>query len=874
MGLRSHILWVDDDADMRQYVQRLLGGRYDVETVADGQAALEASRSRRPDLVLTKMMMPRLDGFELVRALRHEPATRSLPIILLLSRVGEEGPVEGLENEVDDYLIKPFSAQELTARIGLHLELARMRAEMTRRERTKREAEVAQARLREILNSSSDGVFVLDQEWRYKYVNPRAAALMERSPEELLGQSVMEQFPHIVGGPVYQKLHQALAEQKPIHFEFYDHLYQKWFENNFYPSPSGMTVLFRDVTERKRTEEALRSSEERFRNYFDLGLIGMAITSSTKRFIDVNHKICEILGYEREELLKMNWTELTHPEELDAEISLFNAVLTWERDGYSIDKRFIRKDGRIIHATTSVKCRRRSDGSVDHFVALLQEITERKRMEEALRTSEERFRRSFNLGLVGMVITSPTKGFIDVNDKVCEVLGYDRRELAQMTWAELTHPDDLISDVAHFNRVLAGESDGYSIEKRFIRKDGQTIYAVISVKCLRREDGSVDSCVALLQDITEKKQVEKKVAFQADLLNVVEQAVIATDLDGAVTFWNRFAEKLYGWRADEAIGRNILEVVPTQFLHEQAGDVTDLLKGSQSWSGELLVRHREGWTFPAMAIITPIFDQAVVGTISVFSDITEKIKAEEALKQKMTAAEALSSLKSKFVSTASHELRIPLNAIVGFSTLLKDPKVFEDPSKRAAMVDTIHRNAKNLVDLINSILDFSKIDSEQTIIQNKVVSLPEIAKEIVNDLRLLAETKGLTLKLVENPNIPSIQSDAGKLRQIFANLISNAIKFTETGSITVRMHHRAEQRKILIEIEDTGIGMAEDQLPHIFEPFYQIEQLGKRSLAGTGLGLAIVKEFTHLLGASIEVVSRLQEGSRFTITLPYAERRD
>jgi DNA-binding response OmpR family regulator len=180
--------FADDNADMREYVRRLLSPRYDVEAVADGQAALVRARERTPDLVLTDVMMPNLDGFGLLKALRSDPQTRGIPIILLSARAGEEARVEGWQTGADDYLTKPFSARELMAWVGTHIEMARLRAEWAARERAAlRQSEQAEARLREVLDTTSEGLMVLDREWRYTYINRQGAEMARRRPEELMG---------------------------------------------------------------------------------------------------------------------------------------------------------------------------------------------------------------------------------------------------------------------------------------------------------------------------------------------------------------------------------------------------------------------------------------------------------------------------------------------------------------------------------------------------------------------------------------------------------------------------------------------------------------------------------------------------------------
>jgi PAS domain S-box-containing protein len=263
-GARPRVLVADDNADMRQYLRRLLGRAYEVEEVADGKAALAAARRRPPDLVLADVMMPELDGFGLLRELRADPRTGTVPVVLVSARAGEESRVEGLAAGADDYLVKPFGARELLARVGTHLELARVRREAARREDELRaEARKAQEQAAAILESITDGFLALDRDWRFTYVNAAAERINGIRREDQIGKSQWELFPATRGTLLESEWRRAVAEQVAVQFENYYEPWDRWFHIKAYPSKDGgLSVFYHDITERKRSEAALQKAHD------------------------------------------------------------------------------------------------------------------------------------------------------------------------------------------------------------------------------------------------------------------------------------------------------------------------------------------------------------------------------------------------------------------------------------------------------------------------------------------------------------------------------------------------------------------------------------------------------------------------------------
>jgi PAS domain S-box-containing protein len=330
----AKILLADDNVDMRNYVKRLLMQRYEVEAVPNGLAALAAIRQQTPDLVLTDIMMPDLDGFGLLKALRDAPETRDIPIILLSARAGEEARSEGLAAGADDYLTKPFSRRELLVRVEASLKLAQLRRESLQREqelraiseRAQQQTEAAFRHVTLLLESMSDAFIALDRDWHITYQNATAERINKKSRDKVLGRTLWEEWPAAIGSISEQQYRQALAEQTPVHFE--QHYYESpdhdiWLEVNAYPFEEGLGIFYRDISDRKQSEQ------ERER----LLIQEQAARTEAERANRVKDEFLAVLSHELRAPLTpiLGWARLLQTDTLEADIKV-QAIKAIERN--------------------------------------------------------------------------------------------------------------------------------------------------------------------------------------------------------------------------------------------------------------------------------------------------------------------------------------------------------------------------------------------------------------------------------------------------------------------------------------------------------------------------------------------------------------
>ena len=355
----------------------------------------------------------------------------------------------------------------------------------------------------------------------------------------------------------------------------------------------------------KHLENVLQSTQlpdflknkELFHLAFENANIGMCLVDLTGNIFKVNAEMSNIFGFSTQELEKMSVNDITHPDFINVSPQFIKNASDGNLSHSVFEKKYIHKNGHTVTCTVSSSSVVDENNNILFFISHVQDITAWKKTEQALRESEARFRSYFELPLIGIAITSPEKGWIEANEGVKNMLGYSMEELANLSWSELTHSDDLEADVEQFNRVLEDKQDTYFLEKRFIRKNGEIIWTNLSIGCVRKPDRSVDYMVALFQNISNRKKAEKALEESEQRFRAIMENVnlISANLDtnGNITFANDYFLKLTGWKREEVLGRNWFELFIPPEVELRQVLYSKLEKGMLplSYQNEILTRN-------------------------------------------------------------------------------------------------------------------------------------------------------------------------------------------------------------------------------------------------------------------------------------------
>jgi PAS domain S-box-containing protein len=578
---------------------------------------------------------------------------------------------------------------------------------------------------------------------------------------------------------------------------------------------------------------------------------------------------------------------------------------------------YIRKDRSRFPAVVSVTALRDEQGAIIGYLLIGTDNTARKQAEEALLKAGALQSAIFNSANFSSIATD-AKGVIQIFNVGAErMLGYTAAEVMnKITPADISDPQELIvrADAlsAEFGTAITpgfealvfkasrGIEDIY--ELTYFRKDGSRFPAVVSVTALRDAQDTIIGYLLIGTDNTARKQVEEERQkldqrlrdqhfYTRSLIESNIDALMTTDPRGIITDVNKQTEELTGCTRDELIGAPFKNYF-TDSGRAEAG-INRVLNEGKVTNYELTARARDG-TLTVVSYNATTFhdrDRRLQGVFAAARDMTELKRYEQTLQQKNDELEDASRMKSEFLANMSHELRPPLNAIIGFSEILRDGLMGEMTDQQRGFIGDIFNSGQHLLSLINDILDLSKVEAGKMLLDLEPVPMSALLRNSLSIVREKAATRRIRLGMDAAAELGPIQADARKVKQIVYNLLSNAVKFTpEGGEVTLRAGRvdRAEVGRLSgswtgrtfpvadspfaefleISVTDTGMGISMEDLEQLFKPFSQIDGGLARKFEGTGLGLAMVKLLADLHGGSVAVESAVGEGSCFTVWLP------
>jgi PAS domain S-box-containing protein len=416
-------------------------------------------------------------------------------------------------------------------------------------------------------------------------------------------------------------------------------------------------------------------------------------------------------------------------------------------------------------------------------------------------------------------------------------------------------------------RIRRGERVSH-FETQRVTKDGRRVEIALTVSPVRDAHGRVIGASKIARDITERRRLEVEYNRLAAIVSSADDAIISKDLDGVIQSWNRAAERMFGWAADEAVGRHITLIIPKERHAEEYGILSRLRRGEGLDHFETVRVTKDGRLLDISLSVSPIRDARgrVVGASKIARDVTERRRLEEERARLLLEAEASNRAKDRLLATVSHELRTPLNSILGYARMLETGNL--DEAARRHAVTVIVRSARTQSQLVDDLLDLSRAVTGRMQLTLEPADLVGIVEGAVDIVRPAADAKGVTLATTFKPDVGALLCAPHRIRQVVWNLAINAIKFTPAGG-RVEISVRRDGANADIVVADNGLGIAPALLPYVFELFRQEDNSITRQHGGLGLGLALVKSLVELHGGRVRAESPGKGmGATFTVTLP------
>lgn len=916
------ILLAEDNSDMRDYVHRLLRDRYEVQTVGDGAAALEAARRAPPDLILSDVMMPEMGGFELLQRLRMDEQLRTTPVILLSARAGEEARVEGAAQGADDYLTKPFSARELLARVRVHLELARVR----------REAEAVvgneRRRLRDLFTHAPAFICVLrGRDHVFELANAHYLTLVGRT-DAIIGRPVREALPEIEGQGYFELLDRVYATGEPflgsemkVSLATAEGPLRDAFINFVYQPTRGPDdeidgILFHGVDVTKETnarrqveelvvivgeerdravaaEDQARTQLAELSAVYGAAPVGLAMLDRELRFVRINEMLASINGVPVAQTLGRAIGEVLPTMADKIEPAYRRVFETGEAIRFEVEGEMPNAPGVRRHFIVYDYPIADADGVVHSVGCVVWEVTERKQAEVQLRRNHDTFFSLIQNAPFGVYVIDAqfrlrqvSSGSQKIFAGIQPLLGRDFADVLRTVWNEPFASEA----IALFRRTLETGEPYRSPSTEEVRANlGELEAYDWRIERVTLPDGDF-GVVCYFYDLTERRAAEETVRLHRELLEtVVRHLQVGAALVRGSDLRYQLVNDAYqaiapgrtilGKTVDEAgpdapphFRERCREVLETGVPYEGVDEPMLVYDPSEartnlayfSWSiHRVRLPGEEGRGLLLSATDTTKRKSVENALHEAHALLTDKATHLELLVQQRTTRmrETISELEA-FSYSIAHDMRAPLRSLQGFSDVLLADYADKLDAEGQSFLLRISKSAGRMDKLIQDVLSYSRVVRGEWPLEP--VDVAQLLRGIAETYPMLApENADITLE----GDFPLVLGSEAMLMQIFSNLLGNAVKFVPSGTKPrIRVWAEPRGERLCLFVRDNGIGIAPDQHEKIFRIFHQ----GGKNFEGTGIGLAIVKKAVERMNGRVGVDSNLGQPTTFWIDVQRA----
>ncbi len=613
--------------------------------------------------------------------------------------------------------------------------------------------------------------------------------------------------------------------------------------------------LIAQVAERKRTEEALQKSEIRYRNLVENTAAGVAILDPEGNLVYANNALCQMTGYDEEELLGRSIASLLHPEDRDKVMPVFRQMLTRREAKLNLEFRVVHKKGHTVYLSSSPSALRYRD-SIAGLSAIIIDVTERKLMEEALQASERNFHNSLDNSPLGIRVVTSNGEAIYANQAMLDIYGYQSlEELKAVPVVKRYTPESYAEFLERRERRQKGQYVPTDYEVSILRKDGE----VRHLQVFRKEvlwNGEPQYQV-IYRDITEQKQAQNL------LKTISENSPIGVYIvqDGKFQYVNPRFQESTGYSEEELLGTESLSYIFPGDRDTVRVNAILMLQGKLPYPYEYRLISKSGEVRWVMETVAPVQYRGRRATLGNYMDITQR----KWIEKKVIEYEELNKLKSDLLSVVSHELRTPLTTIKGYSTMIIDynRRLSSDEIKKS--LQSIDSATDRLSELVDRLLDMSRLEAGLLRLDRTATSLTRLIKQAAREAQIRFPGDKITVNISQR--LPRVMIDTRRIQEVLDNLLDNACKYSGEDA-RVEITGRRMCQELLISVTNQGMGIPPEELGRVFDRMYRVEQRLRPGKDGLGLGLALCRGLVEAHGGRIWMESKEGKWARCSFTLP------